>query len=143
MLLLFPSVVHALRGRWSIRRIIPAREGIPMQSSLWKLLTAAGIIGIGTLVVLEVQTRLPVPTSSGGVVAVQATGTELSVTPDATTAFDEAMFGSDSARRGTSDPAQYDKPGVGVGRPAPPADDSRFFGAVEDRPSEKTSCLMT
>ncbi len=108
-----------------------------MQSSLWKLLTAAGIIGIGTLVVLEVQTRLPVRNSTEGTVAVQATGTEISVTPDASTDFDEAMLRTDAFSPGSSDPAQYDKPGVGTGKPAPPADDSRFFGAVEDRTVRK------
>jgi hypothetical protein len=51
-----------------------------MQSSLWKLLTAAGIIGIGTLVVLEVQNRLPARNSTVNGVTVQSTGTEISVT---------------------------------------------------------------
>ena len=35
-----------------------------MQNSIWKLLTAAGVIAIGSLVVLEVQRRIPVGTTS-------------------------------------------------------------------------------
>ena len=35
-----------------------------MQNSIWKLLTVAGVIAIGSLVVLEVQRRIPVSTTS-------------------------------------------------------------------------------
>ena len=91
-----------------------------MQSSLWKLLTAAGIIGIGTLVVLEVQNRLPARNSTVNGVTVQSTGTEISVTPDATTPFDEELAAA-SIADGANSPDKLDGPGAGVGRPAPPA----------------------
>lgn len=107
-----------------------------MQSSLWKLLTAAGIIGIGTLVVLEVQNRLPARNSTVNGVTVQSTGTEISVTPDATTPFDEELAAS-SIADGANSPEEFDGPGVGVGRPAPPADNSQFFGAAEERTVHK------
>ena len=107
-----------------------------MQSSLWKLLTAAGIIGIGTLVVLEVQNRLPARNSTVNGVTVQSTGTEISVTPDATTPFDEELAAA-SIADGASSPDKFDGPGVGVGRPAPPADNSQFYGASEERTVHK------
>ena len=107
-----------------------------MQSSLWKLLTAAGIIGIGTLVVLEVQNRLPARNSTVNGVTVQSTGTEISVTPDATTPFDEELAAA-SIADGASSPDKFDGPGVGAGQPAPPADNSRFFGAAEERTVHK------
>lgn len=105
-----------------------------MQSSLWKLLTAAGIIGIGTLVVLEVQNRLPMHKSNAGIV-LESTGKEISVTPDASTEFDDAMLAS--AAPGVADPASFDRPGVGVGKPAPPAADTEFFGASVERTVRK------
>lgn len=37
-----------------------AREGIPMQNSFWKIVSVVGVIGIGSLVVLEVQQQLSV-----------------------------------------------------------------------------------
>jgi uncharacterized repeat protein (TIGR01451 family) len=104
--------------------MVPAREGIPMQSSLWKVLTAAGIIGIGTMIVLEVQRRLPVPSANGSLPAVA--GQETSVTPDASTPLDDVL--SEPALLGAfSEPSAFDKPGQGQGNPAPPEDDSRFF----------------
>ena len=107
-----------------------------MQSSLWKLLTAAGIIGIGTLVVLEVQNRLPARNSTVNGVTVQSTGTEISVTPDATTPFDEELAAA-SIADGANSPDKFDGPGAGVGRPAPPANNSQFFGAAEERTVHK------
>ena len=107
-----------------------------MQSSLWKLLTAAGIIGIGTLVVLEVQNRLPARRSTVNGVTVQSTGTEISVTPDATTPFDEELAAA-SIADGANSPDKFDGPGAGVGRPAPPANNSQFFGAAEERTVHK------
>ena len=107
-----------------------------MQSSLWKLLTAAGIIGIGTLVVLEVQNRLPARNSTVNGVTVQSTGTEISVTPDATTPFDEELAAT-SIADGANSPDKFDGPGAGVGRPAPPANNSQFFGAAEERTVHK------
>jgi uncharacterized repeat protein (TIGR01451 family) len=107
-----------------------------MQSSLWKLLTAAGIIGIGTLVVLEVQNRLPARNSTVNGVTVQSTGTEISVTPDATTPFDEELAAASMAD-GASSPDKFDGPRAGVGQPAPPADNSKFFGAAEERTVHK------
>jgi uncharacterized repeat protein (TIGR01451 family) len=117
-----PSV--ALCGRQSGERMVPAREGIPMQSSLWKVLTAAGIIGIGTMIVLEVQRRLPVPSANGSLPA--TAGQETTVTPDASTPLDDML--SEPALLGAfSEPSAFDKPGQGQGNPAPPEDDSRFF----------------
>ncbi len=107
-----------------------------MQSSLWKLLTAAGIIGIGTLVVLEVQNRLPARNSTVNGVTVQSTGTEISVTPDATTPFDEELAAA-SIADGANSPDKFDGPGAGVGQPAPPADNNKFFGAAEERTVHK------
>lgn len=104
--------------------MVPAREGIPMQSSLWKVLTAAGIIGIGTMIVLEVQRRLPVPSANGSLPA--TAGQETTVTPDASTPLDDVL--SEPALLGSlSEPSAFDKPGQGMGNPAPPEDDSRFF----------------
>ncbi len=101
-----------------------------MQSSLWKLLTAAGIVGIGTVVVLEVQNRLPVRNVATSAVGDQSTGNEISVTPDAATEFDDAVMAN--ARSAAYDPAAFDAPGVGMGKPAPPADNARFFGAHQE-----------
>jgi len=101
-----------------------------MQSSLWKLLTAAGIVGIGTVVVLEVQDRLPVRNVATSAVDEQSTGNEISVTPDAATEFDDAMVAS--SRSAPYDPAAFDAPGVGIGKPAPPADNARFFGVHQE-----------
>ncbi len=121
--------MQRLRGRRGCDRIFPAREGIPMQSSLWKLLTAAGIIGIGTLVVLEVQSRLPASGSqSAGLPALaQGTGADISVTPDDTTELDHLLAAA-GGTAGIEDTASFDSVG-GTGTPAPPAEDSRFFAA--------------
>ncbi len=108
-----------------------------MQSSLWKLLTAAGIIGIGTLVVLEVQSRLPIRSTSTNNATVKATGNDISITPDASTPFDEELLARNELSDGTGDPSSFDRPGTGPGSPAPPADDSRFYGAAEDRTVNK------
>jgi uncharacterized repeat protein (TIGR01451 family) len=77
-----------------------AREGIPMQSSMWKLLTAVGIIGIGTLVVLEVQSRLPKPNQASVVApptdaAVVRSDADTDVIPDATTELDKMLAGTE------------------------------------------------
>lgn len=116
-----------------------------MQSSLWKLLTAAGIVGIGSLIVLEVQNRLPTRKSVGSSVGVQTPGNEISVTPDASVELDDAMvqLGDASAELddamvanhqpgSANDPSAFDKPGLGAGNPAPPADDGQYFGTTED-----------
>ena len=63
-----------------------------MHSSMWKLLTAAGIIGIGTFVVLEVQNRLPVASqASDSAEAATSIGAipsvDTDVIPDATVDF--------------------------------------------------------
>ena len=106
-----------------------------MQSSLWKLLTAAGIIGIGTLIVLEVQNRLPVRKPVLSSVGLQTPGNEISVTPDASTEFDDALAANPSVE--ANDPSMFDQPGVGSGNPAPPADDTQYFGATEDHTLHK------
>lgn len=80
--------------------IIVVREGIPMQSSIWKIITAIGIAGVGTLVVLEVQHRL---TPAGHAVnqpdpppGTAELTSETTVTPNAETDFDRLMSGSES-----------------------------------------------
>ena len=75
-----------------------------MQSSMWKLLTVAGIIGIGTLVVLDVQSRLPMPAQAAG--AANAAGTvnadtvnaktNTDVIPDSTTDLDRMLSGAEA-----------------------------------------------
>lgn len=65
-----------------------------MQSPIWKIVTAVGIIGIGTLVVLEVQHRLPPMNSQASLPRVgieEPPGREVSLTPDARSEFD-VMF---------------------------------------------------
>ena len=106
-----------------------------MQSSLWKLLTAAGIVGIGTLIVLEVQSRLPARKSVASSVGVQTPGNEITITPDASTEFDVALAAN--LPGDTNDPSMFDQPGVGAGNPAPPAEDRQFFGATEDHTLHK------
>jgi hypothetical protein len=72
-----------------------------MQSSMWKLLTAAGIIGIGTLVVLEVQNRLPAQSQINRNAQAVASGlpTESDVIPDATTDLDRMLAGDPAIGR--------------------------------------------
>ena len=112
------------------RQQCPAREGIPMQSSFWKLLTAAGIIGLGTLGVLEVQHRLSArnaatsaaKTSTAGT---DQPGTEVAVVPDATTDFDRMMASTESFS-GLDEPADS---GDVTPAAATLTDNSRFFGS--------------
>ncbi|MFN9969686.1 MAG: hypothetical protein ACK58T_07300, partial [Phycisphaerae bacterium] len=69
------------------------REGIPMQSALWKIVTAIGIVGIGTLVVLEVHQNLqpmPAGSASGQHVAGGANG-------EPGTSVDSPFYSADSA----------------------------------------------
>lgn len=114
-------------------RIFPAREGIPMHSSLWKLLTAAGIIGIGTFVVLEVEKRITESRKWSQSAETQSAelgsaGAEkdTSITPDAESEFDR-MVRSELL----DSPEEFDKPGTGAGMPAPPAGDEKFVGVVD------------
>lgn len=69
-----------------------------MQSSIWKIVSAVGIVGIGTLVVLEVQHRLPPAAitagDSGLLTDSQAAAPEDILTPDSETDFDRLMSGS-------------------------------------------------
>jgi len=102
-----------------------------MQSSLWKLLTAAGIIGIGTLVVLEVRNRLPMPGSSVDTVGVQVNGTDQSVIPDDSTELDQVLAQADGSRSVANESVTFDHPLTGTGNPAPPEESSTFFGAVD------------
>ena len=76
-----------------------------MQSSMWKLLTAAGIIGIGTLVVLDVQSRLPMPAQAAGAGNAADTAkaadtvnakTNTDVIPDSTTDLDRMLSGAEA-----------------------------------------------
>ncbi|MBC7965275.1 MAG: hypothetical protein H7Z17_05040, partial [Fuerstia sp.] len=103
-----------------------------MQSSMWKLLTVAGIIGIGTLMVLEVQSRLrTTPVTSEAAKVDNAPGTaqagDTDVIPDATTDLDRMLAGTD-----TSDDPQFalNEPNApeDTGAPVPPADDQTFVG---------------
>lgn len=114
----------------------PAREGIPMQSSMWKLLTVAGIIGIGTLMVLEVQSRLGMPSQAAGVAstagapgAAAAASNDTDVTPDATTDLDRMLSASD-----VSDEQQFalNEPGAPQdgGVEVTPAVDETFVGVA-------------
>ncbi|MCA9011236.1 MAG: hypothetical protein KDB01_15905 [Planctomycetaceae bacterium] len=71
-----------------------------MQSSMWKLITAVGIIGIGTLVVLEVQSRLPRPSQASSVApstdaALARSDADTDVIPDATTELDKMLAGTE------------------------------------------------
>lgn len=98
-----------------------------MQSSMWKLLTAAGIIGIGTLVVLEVQNRLPAQSQINRTAQAVASGlpTESDVIPDATTDLDRMLAGdpaTDDSQFALNEPNAPDDPGP----PAPPAEDITF-----------------
>ncbi len=93
-----------------------------MQSSIWKLLTAVGIIAIGTLVVLQVQHRLPglrPPAESVAQVPAEGTGEgdETTFTPDTSTEFDSVL--DEAARKSASgtDVASTD----GINDPGPPA----------------------
>jgi uncharacterized repeat protein (TIGR01451 family) len=89
----FPPVFATANIEATNKDVLVLWEGIPMQNSLWKLVTAAGIIGIGTLVVLEVQHRLP---GNEDVAATEQTAAaeqtplvgENSMIPDPTTEFD-------------------------------------------------------
>lgn len=99
-----------------------------MQSSMWKLLTAAGIIGIGTLVVLEVQNRLPVParTADNGDSAPPFPGNETNVVPDDSAEIDRLLSGMDA---GTELSFDLNEP-ADTGAPAPPVDDHQFVGVT-------------
>lgn len=121
---------HALKcaPREAVRRRFPAREGIPMQSSIWKLLTAVGIIAIGTLVVLQVQHRLPglrPPAEQASAEVPAGTGEETTFTPDTTTEFDTVL--DETARKAAgSETANLD--GVNdPGNPAPPEAEHQTF----------------
>lgn len=103
-----------------------------MQSSMWKLLTAAGIIGIGTLVVLEVQNRLPMA-SRPNAEAAKASGTvpsaDADVTPDATVDFDRMLAGSEAVtdpQFALHEPNPLEDSGVAVS----PAEDQKFVGVT-------------
>ena len=98
-----------------------------MQSSMWKLLTAAGIIGIGTLVVLEVQNRLPAQSQINRNAQAVASGspTESEVIPDATTDLDRMLagdFGMDDPQFALNEPNVPNDPGPLV----PPAEEIAF-----------------
>lgn len=98
-----------------------------MQSSMWKLLTAAGIIGIGTLVVLEVQNRLAAHSPINRNTQAVATGspTESDVIPDATTDLDRMLAGNagmEDSPFELNEPNAPDDPGPLV----PPAEETVF-----------------
>ena len=105
-----------------------------MQSSMWKLLTAAGIIGIGTFVVLEVQNRLPMVThaaddaEAAAIVGIKSS-TDTDVIPDATVDFDRMLAGSEAV-----DDPQFalNEPNApeDTGAPVPPAEDEDFVGVT-------------
>ena len=105
-----------------------------MQSSMWKLLTAAGIIGIGTLVVLEVQNRLPMashtsaPTAAANIIGT-GTSADTDVIPDATVDFDRMLSGSeavDDPQFALNEPNAPEDTGARV----PPAEDQVFVGVT-------------
>ena len=86
------------------------RERIPMQNSVWKIVAVVGIIGIGTLVVLEVQHRLPqmqnavpmagLPEGSTEIETLPSTGSENFYTPDDSTDFDRLISGETTSDTG-------------------------------------------
>ncbi len=101
-----------------------------MQSSIWKLLTAVGIIAIGTLVVLQVQHRLPglrppAAEATAQVPAGAGEGEETTFTPDTTTEFDSVL--DETARKAAgTETANLD--GVNdPGNPVPPAAEHQTF----------------
>lgn len=91
-----------------------------MQSPIWKIVTAIGIIGIGTMVVLEVQHRLP-PLNANAVTGANALlgtngdaalagaqlppGSEHSVIPDDETDFDRMFSGEPTQPDGIANPS--------------------------------------
>ncbi len=97
-----------------------------MQSSMWKLLTAAGIIGIGTMVVLEVQNRLKMPlhATNAPAAAPAFPGEDTSVVPDSTAEFDQLLAGLDSEKGPSFDLNEPED----FGPPAPPVDHQEFVG---------------
>ena len=108
-----------------------------MQSSMWKLLTAAGIIGIGTLVVLEVQNRLPARSQINRNAQAAASGspTESDVIPDATTDLDRLLAGDsrmDDAQFALNEPNVPNDPG-----PLAPPEEEIVFVA-EAAPVDRT-----
>ena len=111
-----------------------------MQSSMWKLLTAAGIIGIGTLVVLEVQNRLPAQSQINRNAQAAASGspTESDVIPDATTDLDRMLAGDsgmDDSQFALNEPNEVNVP-TDPGPLAPPAEEIAF--AAEAAPVNRT-----
>jgi len=109
-----------------------------MQSSMWKLLTVAGIIGIGTMVVLEVQNRLKTPSHATNAPATNAhatnvpdaapvfPGEDTSVVPDSTAEFDHLLAGLESKEERSFDLNEPDD----LGPPAPPVDHQEFVGVT-------------
>ena len=108
-----------------------------MQSSMWKLLTAAGIIGIGTMTVLEVQNRLSMlshasniakATNSAEIAGATPSG-KSDVIPDATTALDRMLAGDNAI-----DDTQFamDEPNAphDTGSLHPTADDQVYAGVT-------------
>ncbi len=100
-----------------------------MQSSMWKLITAAGIIGIGTLVVLEIQNRLAAQTHVARHVQAGASGapSETDVIPDTTTDLDRMLAGDpglDDPQFALNEPNAPNDPGP----LAPPAEEIAFVG---------------
>jgi len=109
---------------------------------MWKLLTAAGIIGIGTLVVLEVQNRLPSQSQINRHAQAAASGspTESDVIPDATTDLDRMLAGGsgiDDAQFALNEPNVPNDPGP----LAPPAEEIEIVAeaAIVDRTVLKDS----
>ncbi|MDA1229702.1 MAG: hypothetical protein O2856_02920, partial [Planctomycetota bacterium] len=107
-----------------------------MQTSMWKLLTAAGIIGIGTLVVLEVQNRLPAQSQTDG--SNQATGLgnpgESVVIPESTTDLDRMLadnIGFDDPPFTLDEPTAPNDPGAVV----PPFDEIKRTEAAPVDPT--------
>lgn len=115
-----------------------------MQNSIWKLLTAGSIIGIGTLVVFEVQSRIPKPKTAvsndrGTASGVSEVVGDSIFTPDSSTEFDET-FAHGNAVASTAAPrplaqAHHEPHSV------PPADDSEFFGSRAVRTVNKDNAI--
>lgn len=109
-----------------------------MQSAIWKIVSAIGIVGIGTLVVLEVQHRLPPMPNSAMAPAVpadqQAVLGEQTLTPDSETEFDRLISGT--AEEGA--PFGFSEPAVPEPANVPPVSAAPLTVAATDTPVDTT-----
>lgn len=98
-----------------------------MQSWIWKLLAASGIIGIGSFVVLEVQNRVSESRKLSGSAETATVGVETSVKPDAEAEFDRLLKTELTA----AFPEESDQSDTVT--PAPSVTDGKFVGVVDQK----------